>query len=560
MDLTHYRNSKEGYFKKYGLKDLLWFYLQIEISKEEQKSDWSGELTDAQKEYAMTDVRHLIDLYKTIQRNIDRKHMTTILKVEEMAIPAIMDANSNTLTIDLEKAAKLEAKYEEITKEEVNKYNVIITEVARELYDTDLDMIKAHRESKGQKVDCTEGKNKKDIAALTDKNGIFVSKSKGMFKFLMTQKLGKTVKSTDKTAVHKMVGEHPIFAQIETMTQLIKKYEDIQRLVHNRTGDDRVITKLNQIGTVTGRMSSSGLKDRVNGKDRKVGVNMQQINNADEFRDIFKAAEGKKLILADYSGMELRIVANIAGEETMLEAFRSNEDLHTKTASILFKQDYNEMITVLNDHSHPKFKEFKGLRNKSKSINFLITYGGGAKALSDGAGVTMDEAKNLIETYKTEVYPELATYIKQQNNSSTVFSALGRMINSDEVVSSGKYHAILNDEKFGWKAAKYVPRTNGLFSMGQYTNPVNFPIQSTGADIVKLALAFLVQHEDFIKDDIHIVHIVHDEIILEAADALCDKWEAILQEVMELAGNIVMNNNVYMEAEANVGTSWAEAK
>ena len=556
MDLTHYRNSPDGYFKKFGLKDSLWFYLQVELSKEEQKSDWSGALTQSQKEYAMNDVRYLHELYTKISKKCTLKGMDLVLKIEEMTTPAIIDANAHTLTIDIKGATELESKYKGLAGVEIAKYNGIMEDVAGSLFPSELDMLKSFREFKGQKIEATDNKNAKDLQKLIDKNGIFCSKAGGMFKYLMSKTLGEVVKSTDKKAIKKLMNKHEIFPQIQAMTQLIKKYEDIKRTIHNRTEDNRVITKLNQIGTVTGRMSSSGLKDNNN---KKVGINMQQINNSDEFRDIFVAPEGKKLILADYAGMELRIVSKIANETTMLNAFKNNEDLHTKTASILFKESYEEMVEVLKDSDHPRYKEFKTLRNKSKSINFLITYGGGATALSDGANVTIEEAKSLIAMYKTDVYPMLGNYIQTQNNTSEVFSALGRMINSDEVINDRKLRAIENSD-FAWKASKYTKRSGGLFSIPQFTNPVNFPIQSTGSDIVKLALVFITQHTDFTRDAIHITHIVHDEIILEVKDALTEKWKIILQDVMELAGNIVMDNKVFMKADASIGTTWSEAK
>jgi len=198
-------------------------------------------------------------------------------------------------------------------------------------------------------------------------------------------------------------------------------------------------------------------------------------------------------------------------------------------------------------------------RNAAKSVGFLTVYGGGPKALSENSGITEEAAKELIQNYKEVAFPMLASYIEQQNNTKTVHTALGRAIDTEDVITTKKYHAMANGN-FAWKQRNYTPRSNGLYSASGYTTPVNFPIQGSSADIVKLAMVMLINHENFIKDAIHISHVVHDEIILEVKEALSEKWTTILQDKMELAGNIIMDNKVFMEAEAAVGNSWNEAK
>ena len=98
---------------------------------------------------------------------------------------------------------------------------------------------------------------------------------------------------------------------------------------------------------------------------KKIGINMQQINRDPEFRELFESEKGNKLILADYAGMELRIVAKVANEKEMLLAFDSGKDLHSYTACKLWGLNYDEFMKILNNNGHAKYKEFKELRNKA---------------------------------------------------------------------------------------------------------------------------------------------------------------------------------------------------
>jgi len=631
MTIKDYKTTANGIIKDYSLKGLMKFYLNIEMDKTEQKSDWSQSLTAEQKEYAMEDVRHLHKLYEVITKSIQSKGMDLVLKLEENTTRAIIDANSHTLHINMEKGNKLADKFAKMSNIEVTKYNEIMKDVVAQLWENKEDMYNAYLDHKHaekmktfkaktdkelmlkaelnfkkieskiaemqestlndkeakklvsleksiankdiflakelaklQKAEAkkterkklTDAKLAKDLAALTDKDGIFISKSKGIFKYIMSTLLDIEIDSTDKKAITKLLDKHIIFKQIEAMTAMLKEKMDIENALRYRTGEGRVITRLNQIGAVTGRMSSSALKDN---SGKKAGINMQQINRDADFRDIFEATEGKKLILADYSGMELRIVAKVAKETKMIEAFSKNEDLHSKTAALLHDIDYTEFMEVLSNSEHKLYKEYKAYRNAAKSVGFLTVYGGGAKALSENSGISTEEAKELINNYKTVAFPKLAEYIEQQNNTKTVFTALGRRIDTEDVITSAKYFGMANSE-FSWKQHNYEQRIAGLYSAAGYTTPVNFPIQGTGADIVKLAMSLLIDHEDYIADDVHIAHVVHDEIILEVSEAVAKKWTTILQDVMELAGNTIMDNKVYMEAEAAIGNSWNEAK
>lgn len=555
-----YLKTQTGYKKKFNLKVTLKYYLNIEMDKEQQKSDWSGALTEEQIEYALNDVRYLHTLYSTIERKIHEIGMDLVLNLEEQTASAILDANAHTLTIDTQRANALIKTYGEIVDGYIQKYNEVMKSLVINKWGTEEyllnNFLKYKAEATGKPMpNYTPAKIIKTISGWTDKNGLYISKSKGVFKYVVKETLGIDLKKTDKSAIKKVAKKHEIFSLIEKMTKEIKKYEDLKRTVYNRTEDGRIISKINQIGTITGRMSSSAISDA----KTKSGINLQQINSDSDVRELFTAPEGKKLILADYSGMELRIVANIANETTMLNAFRDNEDLHTKTASILFNKDYNEFMEILSDHNHPSYKEYKALRSKAKSMNFLITYGGGAKALSDGAGVSEEEAKELLENYKTKVYPMLSNYITQQNNKSKASSHLGRIMDTTVVLTAEEYERLAEDSKKSYLVRDAVQK-GGVYEKPQYTNPVNYPIQSTGVDIVKLALVMLINDADYTKDGVHISHIVHDEIILEVAEELADKWTTKLQKIMETAGNVVMDNKVYMEAEAHNGNNWAEAK
>ena len=307
---------------------------------------------------------------------------------------------------------------------------------------------------------------------------------------------------------------HPIVEDIleyRQVTKLKSTYVDGLLKVADENG--RVHTTFKQTGTATGRLSSAE-------------PNLQNIpirtELGREMRKFFiPSDESKVLIDADYSQIELRLLAHIAGDAAMQNAFRTRQDIHTATASRVFGVD-PEHVTI-------------ELRKKAKAVNFGILYGMGEFSLAEDLHISRAEAKAYIDNYLSS-YPNIARYLDEiiqsayQNGYVTTMAGRRRMI--PELAESNKMR-----KKFGERVA------------------MNSPIQGTAADIIKMAM---IRVHTRLKEsglDARMILQVHDELILEADRSCADAAEALLKEEMEH----VLELSVPLDVEAHQGESWFEA-
>ena len=324
----------------------------------------------------------------------------------------------------------------------------------------------------------------------------------------------KTGYSTTAEILEKLKCDHPIIPKIleyRTLTKLNSTY--CEGLVKAADDDSRVRSTFNQTETRTGRISS-------------LEPNLQNIpvrrEEGRELRKFFIAKPGYVLLDADYSQIELRVLAHIAGDKAMINAFNSGEDIHTKTAGEVF--DMPPLLVT------PK------MRSSAKAVNFGIIYGIGAFSLAQDIGVSRAEAAKYIEGYFA-TYPEIAKYMentvskaKENGYSTTMF---GRRRYLPEINSSnGMLRA------FGERVAR------------------NMPIQGTAADIIKLAM--VKTRESFIKNglDAKVILQVHDELIVEAEESVASKAAEILEYEMENAVKL----SVPLIAEVHKAKNWFDAK
>lgn len=324
----------------------------------------------------------------------------------------------------------------------------------------------------------------------------------------------KTGYSTTAEILEKLKNDHPIIPKIleyRTLTKLNSTYcEGLVKAVDN---DGRVRSTFNQTETRTGRISS-------------LEPNLQNIpvrrEEGRELRKFFIAKPGYLLLDADYSQIELRVLAHIAGDKAMINAFNSGEDIHTKTASQVF--DMPPLLVT------PK------MRSSAKAVNFGIIYGIGAFSLAQDIGVSRAEAAKYIDDYFA-TYPGISKYMentvlqaKEKGYSTTMF---GRRRYLPEINSSnGMLRA------FGERVAR------------------NMPIQGTAADIIKLAM--VKTRESFIKNglDAKVILQVHDELIVEAEESIAPRAAEILEYEMENAVKL----SVPLIAEVHKAKNWFDAK
>lgn len=276
--------------------------------------------------------------------------------------------------------------------------------------------------------------------------------------------------------------------------------------------DGRVHTTYKQTETRTGRISS-------------VEPNIQNIpvrtERGREFRRFFVAKEGYTLVDADYSQIELRILAHISDDKAMIEAFGSGEDIHTVTASQVFNQPV-EWVT-------PE------MRRSAKAVNFGIVYGIGAFSLSKDIGVSVSEADRYIKAYLSK------------------YSGVDRYMN--ETVESAKKKGYVTTLK---GRRRYIPELSASNKNVQAVGKrmaMNTPIQGTAADVIKLAMIKVYERLEKEKLDAKLILQVHDELIVEARKDIAEKVAEILREEMENAVAL----SVPLTVDAKYGESWYEA-
>jgi len=275
----------------------------------------------------------------------------------------------------------------------------------------------------------------------------------------------------------------------------------------------RIHSVFHQTITQTGRISSSE-------------PNLQNIpvrqSLGRQLRKLFIAQPGWKLVDADYSQIELRVLAYISQDKKMLDAFRSGADIHTKTASEVFK--------VAPDFVTPE------LRSRAKAVNFGIVYGISDFSLAGDIKVTRKEAKQYIENY-FETYRDIKDYLDQ-----TVLSAK----------ANGYVSTI-----FGRR--RYIPelsvQNHNVRAFGERV-AMNTPIQGSAADLLKIAMVSVYRRLRQENMQSRIILQVHDELILECPEREVDRAKQILIEEMENAGNI----GIPLKVDLGVGDNWYQAK
>lgn len=327
-------------------------------------------------------------------------------------------------------------------------------------------------------------------------------------------KKGKTGYSTAIEVLNKLKGKHPIIEEIIEYRMLTKLYTTyIEGLLESKFDDGKIHTIYTQALTRTGRLSS-------------IEPNLQNIPAKREYgrliRKAFVPSENNIILSGDYSQIELRILAHIADVPALKEAFIEEKDIHSKTASDIFKVDINEVT--------------KEMRRIAKAVNFGIIYGISSYGLSENLGIPVNESKTFIDNYLT-TYPGIKEYmdktIKQAHEDLYVKTLLNRKRHIEEL-----------------KNTNYMIRSQGE------RMALNAPIQGTSADIIKKAMVEI--HKALKEKNLKTKMIiqVHDELVF---DVLKEEQE----EVIALIKNIMENTfklNVPLNVDIEYGDNWYQAK
>jgi DNA polymerase I-like protein with 3'-5' exonuclease and polymerase domains len=433
-------------------------------------------LTKQQIEYAAKDAAGLLPLRERLIKDIKSRNLIDACKLEFDCVLAVADMELTGIKLHKEKWEKLRDKYLVEQKEVTSKLN-------KELgYGNAQINLFGEEEVSGINLD-----SQAQVIKALKKKGIELN----------TTTHSELIEYKDKYEEIKMLLEY------RRVSKAIQGFlNPMSQYINPATG--RVHSSYRQIGSHSGRFSCGN-------------PNIQQIPRGKEFRECFVPEKGNKFVIADYSQVELRVAAEIAQDKTMIEAYRSGQDLHALTASLIAGKNIDQVT--------------KSERQAAKAVNFGLIYAMGAKGLQGysktvyGIDMTLEEAEVFRERF-FKAYKGIAAWHARMKKAVDV---------RESRTLSGR-RCVYSDEP-------------GITAL------LNTPVQGTAADIAKKALGMLVPAAIELKG--HIVATVHDEILLEVPEELAEKAAFILKSIMEKAGGIYIKQ-VPIIAETTIADSWAE--
>jgi DNA polymerase I len=496
---------------KHGLQHVVKRYLKLEISKEEQRSDWSGDLTHNQLDYAAYDVELLTQLDGPINQRMAEGNLHKAWFLECKALPTMAQLWRTGMPFQRD---ELEHLHQDLAAD---------NERLGEAFIDTLDEALPEGKKLPRDPDGTfnlRSKPEGSVREGTKKQAGFNLNSPKQLLDVFTTLIGavpvdNTGKpSASRAALREYVGDHRVVAEYLAWKRVEKRRQMVEALLKHLGSTGFIKASYMQLGADTGRMSC-------------IGPNLQQIPRDSRFRACVKAPAGWKLVVADYAQMELRLAAAEAEDPLMIRAFQDGLDLHTVTAMQIYGVSEDEVT--------------KEMRQISKSANFGLLYGSGARGLRNyaaGMGVQMDLAEaGEIRAKFHAVYTGISRW--QRENA-----AQANRHRSDAAIRI---------------------RNSGLRRIlpGDYNSLTvrsNTPIQGAGAAVLKRTLGKLWP---LLKADgeevVRIAGVVHDEVILlvreEHADVWCHQLAAVMQDAeAEWLGPVPPL------AEAKAADSWVDAK
>jgi DNA polymerase-1 len=329
-------------------------------------------------------------------------------------------------------------------------------------------------------------------------------------------KLTKTKQyQTGEEVLNKLVNKHPIVSLIlewRSLTKLKSTYIDaLPQLINPKTG--RIHTTFNQTVTSTGRLSS-------------VNPNLQNIPiRTERGRDIRKAfvapSDDYVIMAADYSQIELRIVAHVCGDERMIDTFRQHKDIHASMAAHVYHVAEDEVTSTM--------------RRNAKTVNFGILYGISAFGLAERLHIPQKEARELITDYFAG-FPKISQYLSET---------------MDFARKNGYVETLLGRRRY----IKDINSANAILRKAAERNAINAPIQGTAADLIKIAMVRIAREIKKQKLDCRMVLQVHDELVFEVRKTEVEKIKRTVRELMSTA----LQLSVPLDVDINEGKSWYEA-
>jgi DNA polymerase I len=467
--------------ERHGLETVASRYLNEAVDKTERLSNWNLELSEAQLEYAARDAAVLLPLREKL---IERLKAESLVKCAQLEFECVMTV------VDIELAGFYMHKDRWLDQ-------LGIVERKRVDLAEQLQLVLAEESNQGNLFG---GPQREDINLDSHQQ--------------LTQALNRlgipVPESTRNWKMQPLALEYPIIGTLleyRTVQKALTSYgQNMIELINPVT--KRLHADFRQIGAPTGRFACTN-------------PNIQQVPHAPEYRRCFSGhPEGRKLVIADYSQIELRILAEFSGDAGFMEAFNSGADLHRVTASQVFNTTLDQVT--------------KEQRDFAKRLNFGVVYGIGAQRFALMTGVTVSEAENVLRRY-FGTYRQLDSYLRDAANRAVTDryarTASGRLV------------------RF-----RYDENDRQQISMTQ-RNGKNTPIQGTSADILKRALRLL--KEELRDSNARIVNIIHDEIVVESGSDEAESVAAKVERVMCAAGQEYLKT-VPVKVETEIADEWVK--
>ncbi|KRT67543.1 MAG: DNA-directed DNA polymerase, DNA polymerase I [candidate division WWE3 bacterium CSP1-7] len=460
-------------------------YLGIELAKEVRETFFGGHLRDFTKkqlDYAAKDVLVLFPIYEAQRDRLQKEQLEKIASLEFELVPVVSEMELRGFLIDVEKWRQVIADYRKKAQEIDRKMQEELRPYSRS---TQKDLFGNH-------------------ANVVNLN----SPSQIMEAF---RRVGLDLPSTGEEILARY--DHPLaklLLEYRESEKIISAFgENLLEKINPKTG--RIHPDYMQIGADTGRFACSN-------------PNLQQIPTDSMFRSCFIASPGHKLVVADYSQIELRIMAELSEDPVFMKAFKEDQDLHALTASQMFNIPIDQVS--------------KEKRFQAKSINFGLMYGRGARSLAVQLGVSEDESRRLLDKYFRQ-YHRVKTWLDNISRD-----AIRRGYSTTLGGRKRYYEKVASDDPSYDRQVSYIERQGK-----------NTPIQGTSADITKMALVNLRQR--IRKEGLAAVpiHTVHDEIVVEAPVSEAEQTAKIVKEEMVRAGEALLKK-VPVKVDVVVSDIW----
>lgn len=463
--LTASRLLSAGTRQSNSLGDVLRRYEIADLPKEHGSSDWGGMIFDDQLAYAAADVAYLHELRNRLEGEINSAGLEEVWRLETQLIPVVVGMEATGFAMDRQRLENIRDEHRRQTAELSNQVQ----------------------------------------AAL---GGTFSPNSPDQLRRAF-EAAGIGIKSTAEATLARL--DHPAAALTLSMRGADKVAQQAQSLIDAIEADGRIHGQFDPTGTEAGRFAARN-------------PNLQNVGRG-ELRECFIAPAGAVLVCADYSQIELRVAAALAGEQRMIDAYQSGADLHRRTAALVLGKEEDEVT--------------KDDRQLAKAVNFGLLYGQSAKGLvqyaktSYGVEMTEGEAERIRERF-FRAYRGLATW------HSDTRSQAGKKL-SETRTRLGRRRLMPQGEQYFWQ---------------RFSGGLNTPVQGGAADGLKEALILLSQK---LPPEAFVLSTVHDEIIVECPHDQAGAVSRIMEDSMRQAMAAIYPE-VPIEVEAHAGGTWAQAK